>query len=1275
MTPEHDPRASGDLSRTAIASLAVALERYKHPKDLLIQAVDDGVLERDCLRAADLDGKSEQLARRWWEDLHTLRNGKHHCIAAILWSHYKRHLAGAVAYPGGLDALLQALEDQAGQGGELPPLEAGARDPDPARHIHWVTQSSAAMATQGASCSPHGSQFDPDLKAPTLDPPADSPGPAEAPERPRHANPYRYLDYFDIGDRLYGRDGETRALVELVQGRLGHPSGRCLVGVTGSSGCGKSSLLRAGLLTELLGQGHGVAAVRPTDFHNDQGMPEDVVRKLVHRLAAAEHAGLRLSGKDHLALDTAQPRRLPGLAVELIEAALAGAGAGDRPGDRTSGETAAPRRLVIALDQLEEAIDDLAARGKDSPWQGLVRFLGLAHASPRIGLVYTLESSREPLVGQTTLGPLLGQCPEDRIAIDGFARLFLSQIIEQPLRELPGPMPDRAVIRRLFANAEALRTQTRHQEADSLLPLVALTLSRLFDWIAEKDWKAAELADGGTGGPVGGLGGGRPLIGLDRIEQRLLDPCRAIEETAKAAWGERDTDEALDHFLRPLVGLADPAGDRLVLRQVPLHPFHAERIAAESFLAGRLLAREGERVRLVHEAVVRFWPAAADWLAEHRGRLLVERGQRESALAWDSAGRRPIEDATEGQIDDAADTLGAYLRSWCYLDAEDLGTEDRLLRDHCLALLGRSRTPGRRVRMSVKSGACHVHLAADYGLVGLLEAFRALDPGCLDRPSADGRTPMAYAAWTSAPAVEYLLDSGANPITRDQAGWPPIVTAIQSGDLPIFELLIGRYRREQLEGWPGGQTALHLLGALVKPGERTAELLAMARSLIGGHGLDPDARDDRGWTPLLRAAFRGHAGLVDWLIGRADINATTKDGWTALHLAALEGHTAVMHRLLEDHGFTGLDARTEDGRHALHIAVASQRVEAVRLLLAEPVDPDVEDKLAQTPLHRACQPLQRWWGSSDDQRRRAREMIRLLLDHTDPNRSSIFVGSVLAMVEGDPQASRMILHSPRLDPDRAIRSGGPAPLLLAAEDEDWDLVRSMLVRSKGGAFETSNAKGDGLLHLLIDKGAPDDLILAAFEAAPSKAPETRGGETPLMRAIDGRDPGLVRRLIALGGGCRPLDRRTGHAPDGGHPIRRRPDPARPPLGRQPGGTGDQDGAGLDGPAHRLRQAGRLGHGVVACADGRCALGSGRRLGPPADGPGPTGCRRLVRARGIFLELGQRAPVAGPARRCPGRLAAVPGRGGPPLSDRTRHPDRADDTSLLRPRAGPAPASE
>ncbi|OGT38463.1 MAG: hypothetical protein A3K00_07415 [Gallionellales bacterium RIFOXYD2_FULL_52_7] len=158
-------------------------------------------------------------------------------------------------------------------------------------------------------------------------------------------------------------------------------------------------------------------------------------------------------------------------------------------------------------------------------------------------------------------------------------------------------------------------------------------------------------------------------------------------------------------------------------------------------------------------------------------------------------------------------------------------------------------------------------------------------------------------------------------------------------------------------------------------GNRTAVALFMEAKI------NTEIRDNRGWTPLMMAAFNGHEEIIGLLIQHgADVNALDSGGNSALHWAAFGGHISCAKQLVQHHakidarnnfGWTplmqatarnhpgivallvdsgvNLDAAADDGYTALHKAAASGYSEIVQLLLEQGADKNVKTSDGDTP--------------------------------------------------------------------------------------------------------------------------------------------------------------------------------------------------------------------------------------------------------------------------------------------------------------------------------------
>ena len=76
-------------------------------------------------------------------------------------------------------------------------------------------------------------------------------------------------------------------------------------------------------------------------------------------------------------------------------------------------------------------------------------------------------------------------------------------------------------------------------------------------------------------------------------------------------------------------------------------------------------------------------------------------------------------------------------------------------------------------------------------------------------------------------------------------------------------------------------------------------------------GVDVNAKNNLGGTPLHEAAASGHKEIVEVLVTKgADVNANI-GGWTPLHLAVDEGHTETTDLLRKHGGKTGQELKAE----------------------------------------------------------------------------------------------------------------------------------------------------------------------------------------------------------------------------------------------------------------------------------------------------------------------------------------------------------------------------
>ncbi|XP_058158605.1 LOW QUALITY PROTEIN: ankyrin repeat and SAM domain-containing protein 6 [Dasypus novemcinctus] len=194
-----------------------------------------------------------------------------------------------------------------------------------------------------------------------------------------------------------------------------------------------------------------------------------------------------------------------------------------------------------------------------------------------------------------------------------------------------------------------------------------------------------------------------------------------------------------------------------------------------------------------------------------------------------------------------------------------------------------------------------------------------------------------------------------------------------------------------------------------------------------------DCSDEAGNTALQLAAAGGHEPLVRVLLRRgAAVNSRNHYGWSALMQAARSGHVSVAHLLL-DHG-ADVNAQNRLGASVLTVASRGGHLGVAKLLLEAGALPD--------PQQPAGAP--RGAGAGGDE--------------------LLGVTALMAAVQHGHEAVVRLLLEWGADPNRAARSVGWSPLMLAA---------------LGGRL--------GAAQQLVEKGAEPDHLSAlektAFEVA------------------------------------------------------------------------------------------------------------------------------------------------------------------------------------------------
>jgi len=431
-------------------------------------------------------------------------------------------------------------------------------------------------------------------------------------------SPYRGLSVFGEQDAglFFGRDAAAAEVLERMSRLL---AGAGLLVVSGVSGAGKSSLLRAGVLPRLRAAGLAgapEAAVWPRVVLTPTRAPLDELALRVGVLGGADAAAVRRG------LDTAPAW----FALTARQAALArplgptGASDGRSAGqDRQQGQ----RRVLVVVDQFEELFTQCPEEGQRRAFITALHAAATAgHGPDQAPAALVVLGVRADFEARCADYPQLAGPVQDRYLVTAMTERQLRMAITEPAKKA-GSKVDDDLADLLLAE---VRTGQPRAFGAGALPLLSHALDQA--WRARAG-DSLTLADYDRAGGIDGA--------VAASAQRAYDALTPAQQAAARQVFLRLTATSPDGI--------DTAGraTRAELTEGK-RPAEAQDVAAvlEAFAAERLITLAASTVELNHEVLLTAWPLLRDtWLADTHADRIVRTRLHHTAADWARHSRDP----------------------------------------------------------------------------------------------------------------------------------------------------------------------------------------------------------------------------------------------------------------------------------------------------------------------------------------------------------------------------------------------------------------------------------------------------------------------------------------------------------------------------------------------------------------------------------------------------------------------------------------------------------
>jgi WD40 repeat protein len=545
-------------------------------------------------------------------------------------------------------------------------------------------------------------------------------------------SPYRGLGAFGERDApfFHGREAATREILGLMSDAA---QGAGLLVVSGVSGAGKSSLLRAGVLPRI--RGEGLASV--------PGAARWTALLLTPTREPLEQLALQAAGMlgtDAAGMHANLASHPDGFATTARQLALRSA-----PPD---GEGAG--RVLLVVDQFEQVFTQCTDEEQRRT------FVTALHAAAATGTALVVIAVRADFEARCADFPALAPAVRNhRYLVTAMDEVELRIAIADPVATLAASSGQPLLVEAPLVDylvREMLEAPGLPTSGAGALPLLSHALDQAW---RSRSGPVLTLADYQRGGGIQGA----VAVSADRVFESLTPPRRDVARQVflRLTTTGDDGTVARDRVPRDeLLKAAGPGRDGDVAGVL------------DAFTGARLITQAAEDVEVSHDALLTAWPLLRDeWLAGSRADLAVLSRLRDTARKWAAGGMKPGLLYRDEVLDEAAGAVGRMAAASGQPLALSPGEEDFLR----ASVQVRRNAARRRAVIRYGAVAVTICLAAAVAVtsVSLVSANQDLNTANIQRLSA-----VSAALRDSDPAVSALaaadawhLDSSSQ--TRDVA--------------------------------------------------------------------------------------------------------------------------------------------------------------------------------------------------------------------------------------------------------------------------------------------------------------------------------------------------------------------------------------------------------------------------------------------------------------------------------------------------------------------------